>query len=301
MRILASILCALAAAVFHPSGQARAQPVAAVSGEVRLSHISVQSLGSGDPVVLIPGLSTPRDVWNGIAPGLARKHRVLLVQVNGFAGDDPGANHGPGVLDGIVRDLHGYIADQKLGRVPVIGHSMGGLVGMMLASEHPAVVSRVMVVDALPFAGTMFDEHATVDAVRPVAAMLKTKLSAGYSGPDGAAAAAANARALTARPESAARVTAWIRRADANVSAQAMVEDLLTDMRPKLASISAPMTIVHPATAFGKDLGATSAFYQDQFTGAKRIEFVTVPDSGHFIMLDQPEAFAGLISAFLRE
>lgn len=301
MRILAPILCALAAAAFQPSGQARAQPVAAVHGEVRLPHISIQSMGRGDPVVLIPGLSTPRDVWNGIAPGLAQNHRVLLVQVNGFAGDNPGANHGPGVLEGIVRDLHSYVADQRLGRVPVIGHSMGGLVGMMLAAEQPAVVSRVMVVDALPFAGAMLDEHATVDAVRPVAAMLKSKLSAGYSGPDGASAAAANARALTAKPESAAQVTAWIRKADANVSAQAMAEDLLTDMRPKLASISASMTIVHPATALGRDLEATSAFYQGQFTGAKRIDFVTVPDSGHFIMLDQPEAFAGLVSTFLRE
>ena len=71
-----------------PSANAQAS----ASAETRLAHISVVSIGSGDPVVLIPGLASPRAVWDGIAPELARGHRVLLVQVNGFGGDDPGAN-----------------------------------------------------------------------------------------------------------------------------------------------------------------------------------------------------------------
>ena len=55
-------------------------------------------------------------MWDGIAPKLARDHQVILVQVNGFAGDDPGANLEPGVLAGIVKDLHSYIASHRLGR-----------------------------------------------------------------------------------------------------------------------------------------------------------------------------------------
>jgi pimeloyl-ACP methyl ester carboxylesterase len=78
---------------------------AAASAETRLPHISIRSIGHGDPVVLLPGLATPRAVWDGIAPELARGHRVLLVQVNGFGGDDPGANLHEGILAGAVDDL----------------------------------------------------------------------------------------------------------------------------------------------------------------------------------------------------
>jgi len=86
---------------------ASAQPVARTSAvpsaEVRLPHISVVEMGRGDPVVLIPGLSSPRAVWDGLAPRLAPNHRVLLIQVNGFAGDDPGANSAAGATRGRSR------------------------------------------------------------------------------------------------------------------------------------------------------------------------------------------------------
>ena len=54
-----------------------------------MDHISIETIGKGSPVILIPGLSRPRAVWDGVAPELAKTHRVILVQVNGFGGDDP--------------------------------------------------------------------------------------------------------------------------------------------------------------------------------------------------------------------
>ncbi|MEN2749153.1 hypothetical protein [Sphingomonas sp. T9W2] len=73
------------------------------SDTVQITHISIRTIGRGAPVILIPGLSSPRAVWDDIAPELAKGHSVLLVQVNGFGGDDPRANLAPGLLDGIVR------------------------------------------------------------------------------------------------------------------------------------------------------------------------------------------------------
>jgi pimeloyl-ACP methyl ester carboxylesterase len=77
MRICATILAALAASTLDWSGSAHA----AQTAEQRLPHTSIVSEGSGPSVVLIPGLSSPRAVWDGVAPELARSHRVILVQV----------------------------------------------------------------------------------------------------------------------------------------------------------------------------------------------------------------------------
>ncbi|MDQ2954670.1 MAG: alpha/beta fold hydrolase, partial [Pseudomonadota bacterium] len=123
MRIFAAAAALLCAgALCYPTTAS-----AAASAEQRLAHISIATAGHGTPVVLIPGLGSPRDVWGPLVAQLARNHRLFLVQVNGFGGSEPGANLQPGVLDGIVADVHAYLAARHIGAAPVIGHSMGGL------------------------------------------------------------------------------------------------------------------------------------------------------------------------------
>ena len=92
MRILAILLAAAAASTLNwtPSPAMAAAPApASAEAEVRLPHISIVKRGHGPAVVLLPGLASPRGVWDGVAPDLARDHTVYLVQVNGFGGDDP--------------------------------------------------------------------------------------------------------------------------------------------------------------------------------------------------------------------
>lgn len=298
MRICAIAFAALAAVTLNWSAPA---PAAAVTQtEERFAHISIVKRGSGMPVVLIPGLSTPRAVWDGVAPEIAKDHTVYLVQVNGFAGDGTGENGKEGMLEAIVEELFGVLTRDKAPPAAVIGHSMGGLVGMMLASTHPEAISKVMIVDSLPFAGAMFDERATVEAVKPMLPMLKGRMEAGYQGAEGEAAAAATAKSLTAMPESAARVLSWVKAASPKVAAAAMADALTTDMRPALKSMKVPLTVLHPSTSLGKDAAATEAFYRRQYAGAPDADLIAMQDSAHFIMLDQPGRFAEEVVRFLR-
>ena len=301
MRFCAMALAALAASTLDPSPFALAAATTASSpAEQRLAHISIVKHGKGTPVVLIPGLATPRAVWDGIAPQLAKDHTVYLVQVNGFAGDPAGANGKDGMLAAIAEELHVVLQRDKAAPAAIIGHSMGGLLGMMLASAHPEDVGKVLIVDTLPFAGGMVDEYATAEALKPMLPMLKARMEAGYAGPEGEAAAAATAKALASKPDSAAKVLAWIKAADPKVAAAAMGDALLTDTRPALKAIAAPLTVLHPATALGRDSDSTAAFYRRQYAGAPKVELVPVADAGHFIMLDQPQRFADEVERFLR-
>ena len=180
MRVCALILAALATTTLDWSGAAHA----AAPAEQRLGHISIVSEGSGSPVVLIPGLSSPRAVWDGIAPELARSHRVIRVQVNGFGGDDAGENLKPGVLAGVVGDVHSYLAAQKLGPAKIIGHSLGGLVALQLAKAHPEDASALMIVDSLPFIADIIMPNATVAQVEPQAKAMRDQIVGSYGKPD---------------------------------------------------------------------------------------------------------------------
>lgn len=302
MRIPALILAACAAATLDwvPVHAAMHNPSSQAPAEVRLGHISIVKSGSGPSVVLIPGLSTPREVWSKFEPGLAKRHTVYSIQVNGFAGDAPPTGSGDAILANAVEELHAFLAGEHVGPSRIVGHSLGGLLGMMFAAEHPSDSSALMIVDSFPFAGIMFDEKATAETVRPLAAMLKTRLEAGYAGPQGEAAATATADGLTEKPGSAALVKSWVLKADPKVAAAAMAEDLTTDMRPRLDVLTIPITVVHPAEALGKDIGTTAAFYRAQYAGAPDARFEAVADSGHFIMLDQPVVFGDLLEAFVK-
>lgn len=81
------------------------------------------------------------------------------------------------MLEEIVADLHAYLSAHHLGRVAVIGHSMGGLAAMMFAKAHPDQLDRVMVVDALPFFAVLMNSAATADSVKSVAEMMRAKIA----------------------------------------------------------------------------------------------------------------------------
>jgi pimeloyl-ACP methyl ester carboxylesterase len=299
--IVAAALAAIAAPL--PAFAQTSSPAASAQAEVRMDHISIVKLGSGSPVILIPGLASPRSVWDGVAPELARHHSVYLVQVNGFAGDEPGSNLKAGILDGIVSDLAAYMDREKIAKAPVIGHSMGGLAGLVFARAHPDKVEPLMVVDSLPFFAVLLargGEEPTAASVEPIAKMMRDQVAARYGKPATAESVASDVAGLALKPESRTKMAAWAAAADPRVTAQAMYEDMTTDLRPALGSIETPLTVVVPwsSAKFGKD--ATLAFYARQYSGASNVIYTDVAEAGHFVMLDQPEAFSAAVDAFLK-
>jgi pimeloyl-ACP methyl ester carboxylesterase len=289
---LLGLLC-LAPQILHAQSAATSPAAAATApAETRFPHISVQSIGQGDPVVLIPGLASPRAVWSAIAPELARGHRVLLVQVNGFGGDDPGANLQDGILAGAVADLVRYFDENRIARPAVIGHSMGGLIGMMLAKSHPDRVGRLMIVDSLPFFGVLMAPDATVETVRPVAGQLRTMLR----GQTGAQPAPPN---MSLTDAGRARIAAWMNVANRQVAGQAAYEDLTSDLRADVPAIGrVPTTVLYAVPD-----PAMAAMFRTTFAGAyaaaPSIRVIPVEGSAHFIMLDQPGRFRDAVMAFL--
>jgi pimeloyl-ACP methyl ester carboxylesterase len=288
MRFSALILAAFAASAAH----------AAPPTEQSLPHISIVSEGSGSPVVLIPGLSTPRAVWDGVAPGLAKTHRVILVQINGFAGDDPGANLEPGVIAGAVGDLHAYLAANKLGPARIVGHSLGGLAALELAKAHPEDASALMIVDSLPYVGDIFVPNAAVAQLEPQAKAMRDQMVASF-GKNDPSTAARTASGMALTPTAQAKVASWIEKADSRVSGEAMYEDLTTDLRPDMAAIATPITLVFPySQAMPKE--KAEPFYRGEYAKAPKVTFVPVADSAHFVMLDQPQAFAAALADFAK-
>lgn len=271
----------------------------ACSADITLGKsVTILNEGQGPDVVLIPGLSTPRVVWDPTAARLKSKYRLHIVQIRGF-GDAAGPNAEGAVLPHVVEDIHGFIADCITGQdrpaPAIIGHSLGGLTAMMIAARTPKDVGKLMVVDSLPFFGMLFGPTATVATVEPQAATMQKMLAAKPS----AEADDQTLQIMSATDAGRAQVKAWTATADAKVAAQLIYDDMTTDLRPELGAITAPFTMLYPFDASAMPAEMVDGLYKGAFAPAKTVTLKRIDDSRHFIMLDQPAPFAAAVDAFL--
>ncbi|HEY6621824.1 MAG TPA: alpha/beta fold hydrolase [Steroidobacteraceae bacterium] len=75
----------------------------------------------------------------------------------------------------MVEELNAYCQTLKTKPV-VIGHSLGGLLTLMLTAKYPASVKEIVIVDTLPFLGTTFDPKMTPAMIKPQAEKMRDKL-----------------------------------------------------------------------------------------------------------------------------
>ena len=262
-------------------------------------RIGVEVRGQGPDVVLIPGLSSSPDVWESTIAALPG-YRYHLVHVGGFAGRPAGANAQGPVVGPVAEEIARYIRETGLERPAVVGHSLGGSWGMMVAARHPELVSRLMVVDMMPFVGAMFGgPNATAESVRPAAEQIRQAIAGGTG--EGRRAQTEQTIATMIRTESLRpSAVADSMASDAAVSGQAMHDLIVTDLRPELARIRVPLTVlwVRPPNA-PVDEAQMAQYYSASYANAPQARLVRVPEAYHFIMWDAPDAFRQALRAFL--
>lgn len=282
------------------AGRAEAQTVAAPDVVFRDGRISVEVIGQGPDVILIPGFASSREVWRPLAQRLAATHRVHLVQLAGFAGEP--WTHGDGrFVAPVIEALAAYVETQELERPAVIGHSMGGLSALLLAQARPDLVGRIMSVDSLPFFSALFGPQVTVESARPFAA----QAAASMTDPDDAtfrAGQTQGANGLARDPAMRLAMVEWSVASDRRALGAAISDVMTTDARPGLAAMTVPVWAVYAADADGGAPAAMAdAMWTREWAGTPNLTLHRVDGARHFIMADQPEAFFALVDRFLAE
>lgn len=127
--LLASLLVALAV------------PVALADATVALK---TTELGRGSTIVLVHDFGGTRTQWLPTAKRLLAKHRVVMVDLPGHG---ESAMPDPFSFDAAAASLAQVIAKQKGDSTIVVGHGVGGMLALMVASKNPAAMKGVVVID----------------------------------------------------------------------------------------------------------------------------------------------------------
>ena len=117
-----------------------------VAGEI----VTYTEAGQGRPLLLLHGMGHSSTAWMRALPALSKRHRVIAVDLPG---------HGPAALNGGAYDLAFYteivvaFCESIRGRrrMDIVGSSLGGLLAMLAALEHPRLFRRLVLVSPLGF------------------------------------------------------------------------------------------------------------------------------------------------------
>ncbi len=103
--------------------------------------------GSGDPALLfIHGWCCDSTHWRRTTPAFRRSHRIVTTDLRGHGkSDKPKQDY---TMDGFCEDIEWLIGQLGLRRPIVIGHSMGGIIALLLARRHKRALRALVMVDA---------------------------------------------------------------------------------------------------------------------------------------------------------
>ena len=109
-----------------------------------------ESIGRGQPIILLHGWINSWDVWRDsmIALSKTKNYRVYALDFWGFGESAKSTRTAPSTfrVSSYVEMVYQFMNRLGIQQAPVFGHSMGGTVALQMALEHPDRVDKVAVV-----------------------------------------------------------------------------------------------------------------------------------------------------------
>ena len=153
--IRTGLLAAVFSLLFGPAA-APAEPVLSLGQDELVSAkkdvalptgIKVKYVELGPPeaptVVLIHGMTDNSRSWSLMAPYLTDAHRLIIPDLRGHGGSDkPDLRAYP--INLYAADIAALIDSLELGKVHVVGHSLGSMIAQALAMDYPEKVNKIV-------------------------------------------------------------------------------------------------------------------------------------------------------------
>lgn len=261
--------------------------------ESKPRSFTVKVHGEGRPVIFIPGLGCPGEMWDATVDHLTGVQAHVLT-LAGFAGQPPiAAPFMQQVHDQILQ----YIEANHLDHPVIIGHSLGGVMSLWLGETAPQL-GGIVDVDGLPFLAAMMDPSMTSDKAMQGAAGVRDQM---MKAPHDAFVDNMKQfiNTMATKPDDIAMLDAAAAQSDQTTVANAFAELMAKDLRADLAKIHVPAMIIAAGSMGMVTPDQLKAGWHAQIDAIPHVDFEVVDNAKHFVMLDQPEAFYALIDKAL--
>ena len=266
------------------------------SSTISLGGLSIHFTDWGDvsspPLVLLHGLSGHARTWDHNAAVLSERYRVLALDQRGHGDSGWAGDYGSSAMAG---DLLAFLDVLRLDVITLVGLSMGGIVSFVFAAQHPERVRRLAVLDIGPeiaaagatnVATTMAAQNtfssedeafalARAANPRPTDAAIRHRLAHNLRPlPDGT---------LTYKYDTALRIP------------RAIFDHTSAELWNCWRAVSCPVLLIR-----GDDSDILAEETAERMIAENaNASLVTIPDCGHSITLERPEALQKVLDGWL--
>lgn len=240
--------------------------------------------GKGLPILLFPGFTCTGEVWEATVAALSKDYECHVFTFAGF-GEVPVVEKPwfPKIKEGV----ESYIKNQNLKNVVVLGHSLGGTLGLWLATENDHALSKLIIIDALPATGALMIPNYDSEALAYESPWNKQMLSMEAEAFE--AMAEQMASGMTLNKEKQVLVKNWMLKADRETYVYGYTDLLKLDLRPDIAKINIPVTILAATEPYGLEMAKST--YAKQYANLKNYDLEFAEGTAHFVMYDNPSWF----------
>jgi len=252
--------------------------------------IRVEVHGKGKPILFLPGFTTPGSIWKETVKNLTVTKETHLISYAGFNGIDPIEMPW---YSSIKKELITYIKENNLQEIEIIGHSMGGTLAVDIAAALPNLVTKIILVDALPCMREVMMPNVPATSIQyesPYNNQMLKMDDAQFKG-------MANMMAtnMTNNKEKIETVKKWILEADRKTYVYGYTDLLKLDLRNDLSKIKAK-TLILGAPTYGT---VAKENMEKQYANLADKTIEMAPSGKHFIMFDESEWFYKKVNSFL--
>jgi len=125
------------------------------------SKVAYEQVGQGQNLVLLHGFCEDSTMWADFVPLLSKKYTILTIDLSGFGKSDLLEEHS---IDAMADAVCAGLDHLSIKTCVLIGHSMGGYVGLSFSEKHPKRLSGL----------GLFHSHPYLDSEIKIKNRLKT-------------------------------------------------------------------------------------------------------------------------------
>jgi pimeloyl-ACP methyl ester carboxylesterase len=265
------------------------------AGDLELAY---RELGSGPPVLLLHGWPTSSFLWRDVMPAIARRNRVLALDLPGFGGSDKPLETRYD-FEFFTRAIDGFLAAAGVDRVAIAGHDLGGPIAVRWALDNPERVTHVALLNTLlypdfdptvmEFVTTLAnpDTRGELTSVAGLESVMRLGL---------AVEASLTNEVLAGVVDPFADEDSRVALAKAGIELQ---PDGFADLSRRLSELSVPVRVVYgEQDRVLPDVAETMARVKRDVPQA---EVTAIPGAGHFVQEEAGGEVGDLLAAFFAE
>jgi pimeloyl-ACP methyl ester carboxylesterase len=273
------LLALLAGAALTASAQEEQGPAEQTEPQPMTPEEILEGRGERE-MVLIHGLGGNADIWDECLPYMQATFKVWTFEMSGHGRTQPIPDP---TIDKEAERLAAYLEEQGITYPTLVGHALGGMVALKYTIDHPADVSRLILLDSAPKQLASEEQKAAVG--QELANDYDRYVYSRFVN-------------MTPNKEVTNQIIDTALRTDSATFISLLMSSFDFDVTEHLFSLPVPLLVVGSELMFPSDDDSRHMLAHYGYAEARSLSFKRMGGTGHFMMLERPIYLASVLNTF---